>query len=738
LTKRGPITWLLALLMAAHIVLAAWYSVVVPLWEAPDEPDHYQYAWFLATQRHFPTEMMPLLFPDTDEAHQPPLYYVAGALLIPVLGDAPVLIRQNPYFSWGPGPTKNAWVFHTADEWFPYRDWVLSAHWMRLLSALFGAWLIYLVFRLVQVILPERPWIALGAAALTALRPGMLSSSGTISNDTAVGAFGTLALLLLAQAWRSGVTVRRALAIGGAFGLSLIAKENALALGPVVVLWPTWMTWRATKSPILALRTGALVGGSAAIVGGWWFARNMLLHGAPIQRELSGFEEMPMTALSPLRVVEAAAMYNATFWGSFGWQLLFMPTAWNVPLGVLTLFGLVGGAIAIWRMRGTPRFEAILWLLAALLLTVAITEVRRQLSPQPGRDHARYFLPAIGPLSLLLWLGLVEVSRWLRAPRAPAVLAVGMAGLAIAVPPMVLEPNFPKPEPVRPSLARWRVEQPASAGFGGLVRLGGYDAPRTAAPGGTLNVRLYWEMTGRAPVDYTVFAHLLDPAGERVAQADRPIGSFEYGTSRLLPGEAARTDHTLALPLTLPPGRYALAVGVYPSQGAHDRLQAEGDARGVVANARRITTIDVAGAPPSQPRGVEYGGQLRLTGVQAPTTAKAGTALDLDLDWEALAPVGLDYKVFVHLVDAGRELRGQSDGVLGIAEYSVGRWQVGESIRVRRTVELDKALKPGRYDVLVGLYDPAQPSRRLSIVRSDVEAANDAARVASVEVTAGG
>src|SRR5205823_6429373 len=156
--------------------------------------------------------------------------------------------------------------------------------------------------------------------------------------------------------------------------------------------------------------------------GGWWFVRNVILTGAPIQRELNGFGELPASALSPLRIVEAAAMYNATFWGSFGWQLLFLPSAWNAVLGALLLAMLVGIGPALWRARaadlteagspgrGASRLEPLLWLLAAALLVLAVTELRRQLSPQPGRDHARYWLPAVAPISLLLWLGLIELA----------------------------------------------------------------------------------------------------------------------------------------------------------------------------------------------------------------------------------------------------------------------------------------------------------------------------------------
>src|SRR6185503_13031977 len=98
---------------------------------------------------------------------------------------------------------------------------------------------------------------------------------------------------------------------------------------------------------------------------------------------------------------------------------------------------------ALWRERGSPRLETLLWLLAAALLVFAATEFRRQLSPQPGRDHARYWLPAIGPISLLLWLGLVDLAGRLRVRWLPAAAVGGLAALSVATVPLVIAPNFP-------------------------------------------------------------------------------------------------------------------------------------------------------------------------------------------------------------------------------------------------------------------------------------------------------
>ncbi|HEY3108819.1 MAG TPA: hypothetical protein VGL23_08710, partial [Chloroflexota bacterium] len=440
-------------------------------------------------------------------------------------------------------------------------------------------------------------------------------------------------------------------------------------------------------------------------------------------------------ALSPLRIVESAAMYNATWWGSFGWQLLFLPTSWNVVLGALFALMLLGLLPAIWRERGSTRLETLLWLLAAALLVLAVTELRRQLSPQPGRDHARYWLPAIAPISLLLWLGLVEIARRLRLRFLPAAAVGGLAALAVATPILVIGPNFPEPVPVRPSIGRWPIQHAAEADFGQALRLAGYDAPASAVPGGTLALGLYWQILAPTEVDHTVFVHLIDAAGDKRAQGDGPIGTFEYGTSRLRPGEAVRSRHALALPAELDAGRYTVVVGVYPTGAALSRLPVAARRLGVAQRAVRLATVEVAGPRASEPRAVVYGGALKLAGVRLPAAARGGAPLEVDLEWESLAPVDRDYKVFVHLVDEADQPRAQSDGPLEILDYPVARWQPGELLRTRRSLQLDRGFRPGQYRLLVGLYDPAQPSQRLPILSSDVPIANQAARVGEVEIT---
>jgi hypothetical protein len=107
-----------------------------------------------------------------------------------------------------------------------------------------------------------------------------------------------------------------------------------------------------------------------------------------------------------------------------------------------------------------------------------------------------------------------------------------------------------------------------SANFGERVALLGYDLPdEPATPGGTLSLRLVWQLLDETDESYTVFVHLVGPDGGIVAQHDAlPRG--DYPLYRWLPGEVVPDEIALQLPPDLAPGEYSIRVGFYrPEDG---------------------------------------------------------------------------------------------------------------------------------------------------------------------------
>src|SRR6478735_9642360 len=96
--------WHLPVIVALFVLIAGVYSVVTPLFEAPDEVWHYGYVYWVAGGNG-------LAAPDgrdglalwAQEGSQPPLYYLLTGLLTRPLpaGDWAASVRYNPHAAVG-------------------------------------------------------------------------------------------------------------------------------------------------------------------------------------------------------------------------------------------------------------------------------------------------------------------------------------------------------------------------------------------------------------------------------------------------------------------------------------------------------------------------------------------------------------------------------------------------------------------------------------------------------------
>jgi hypothetical protein len=112
---------------------------------------------------------------------------------------------------------------------------------------------------------------------------------------------------------------------------------------------------------------------------------------------------------------------------------------------------------------------------------------------------------------------------------------------------------------------------PASAVFGGNLRLLGFTLKATTAAGpgvyragGTLPISLFWDVAAQPDEDYSLFLHLCQRCdAPPAASEDGPPLEGYLPTSSWLPGKPARDDRSIVLPPDMPPGRYTLLLGLY-------------------------------------------------------------------------------------------------------------------------------------------------------------------------------
>ncbi|MCB9101071.1 MAG: glycosyltransferase family 39 protein [Anaerolineales bacterium] len=134
-------------------------------------------------------------------------------------------------------------------------------------------------------------------------------------------------------------------------------------------------------------------------------------------------------------------------------------------------------------------------------------------------------------------------------------------------------------EPIKPQIEVQTV-------LGNKIELLGVDqndrSPCSSATleGCSLSMTFYWESLAPTEVDYTIFVHVLDQAGETVAQQDRPPLAGAYPTSLWDEGEIIKDE--LAIPVdNVEPGRYDLAIGLYDF-ATGSRLPVEGSPDGTI------------------------------------------------------------------------------------------------------------------------------------------------------------
>lgn len=242
--------------------------------------------------------------------------------------------------------------------------------------------------------------------------------------------------------------------------------------------------------------------------------------------------------------------------------------------------------------------------------------------------------------------------------------------------------------------ANFAPQRPLDQALADDLRLVGLDQPvREARGGDMLHVVTYW--AAQAPA--VIRLELRDSAGQ-VVRADAQTVSIGAH-------ERIQSD------LTLPPGAAGdFAVVARAKLGARTLAS--------VRVTPRFSPVP-AGAIPHP---VEYGlgEDVRLVGHDlAPNLQlRPGETLHLTLYWKAVQPAAATAKAFVQLVGTqfnpnhvpANPLWGQADQVPG--DLPLPAWEPGELVPDTYQVLLEPGAPPGRYQVLVGLYDPLSGARR--------------------------
>ena len=234
---------------------------------------------------------------------------------------------------------------------------------------------------------------------------------------------------------------------------------------------------------------------------------------------------------------------------------------------------------------------------------------------------------------------------------------------------------------------------------GATVDLVGYKREGGAVEAGRpLPVVLAWEWRGPAPgVSVEVG---LGAAGAPIARVRAPLGGA-WPSDSWTTAEFVQQRLSLDVPATAPAGRVDLWLRLLAPDGAASAPVPLGSVE--VTNRPREF-----GAPaPRHQLAARFGDFADLVGFDpAPDRLRPGDPVHVTLYWRAAATPTQDYVVFVHLLDAAEQVRGQVDAPPAGGRAPTRSWLPGEVIRDERTFAVALDAPPGPYRFEVGLYRP--------------------------------
>jgi len=734
---------LLAAILAAFVVLGVVYSVVVPPFEASDELWHYPMVKYIADHWDLPVQDPANVGPWRQEGSQPPLYYFLGALATCWVdtSDMEQVRHLNPHVDNGiatPDGNINLVVHNPALERFPWRGTALAVHLIRLLSVGMGAATVYLTCRLARELFPDRPALALGAAAINAFTPMYLFISGAVNNDNLVVPLCSLALLLMVRVseaanQRVSEAARRrgdgwqTLLLGCVVGLAALTKESALGLFPLAMLAVSVGVWRQHSEVPFTRRLGLIICRSSFVilpalaVSGWWYWRNWRLYGDPLGWnvfiEILGRRDVPADLAQLWR---ERYSFLAGYWGNFGGLNVPMPDWTYTVLNTVVVVAALGLTIAVVKslvqnpktQNGEIRPGSLgfgIWdfvichlsFVICLLWAAAVVYGWARWAITTWSSQGRLVFSAISVWSLLLALGIAE---WL--PRrwkgwALAAFALFLLGLSAAAPFAWIAPAYALPAPLTDAQIA-AIPHRLEADFGGVMHLLGYDLEtETVEPGGQVGVTLYWEALAPADRDCTVFVHLLGEHDLLIAQRDTFPGLGLLSTAWLEPGDAWADRYVLQVPPTAyTPDTAQVEVGLYDAASG-TRLSASTGGDHV-----RFGWVALRPRPGDLPNpiSINFGDRMALVGYDLDRrVARPGETVRMTLHWRALRRMDVNYTVSVQFVNSDWVKAAQQDTwpVGGTAPTSA--WQPG--MLVEDAYELSILdVPPGVYDVRLTVY----------------------------------
>jgi hypothetical protein len=733
------VKYILAIIVIIYLALATLYSAMIPLGEGPDEPGHAAYVFFLAREGRLPIQRGEKSESDVPgEGHQPPLAYLLAAPMTLWLPreERRFDLPGNPRFTWAGGNELNAVAHGTREHW-PWRGVVLAWHLARLVPVALGAVTVVMTFLIAHEVcwrLEIGDWrlsqetaqspisnlqspIPLLAAALVAFNPQFLFTSALITNDALLVTLSAVLLWLVVRGQGSGVRGQgsgvggREIAIGVVLGLTLLTKQSALLLVPVALLgvmrrWPAVGTGHWGKKLLVSLFPCLLVITIAAIVSGWWYARNWRLYGDPFALEVfqAEFATQPFEVTSVTAWIGALTQLHNSFWARFGWMNIPAPN-WVIGISVIVEVVALVGLVA--RSQGSG--------------------VRGQGSGVRGQEATNDERRTTDNGQRTTDNGQRTTDDGQRTTNDERRTTVNGQRTTDDGQRSTDDGQRTTDNGQRTTDNGQRTTNDERRTTNDVTRI---------LASWHLGILASWSlilliiMSFAWVISFALAAGLVAWQGRFLFPALPAIATFmALGLTTFIKakGKKQKPNNYALFTLYLVPCTFAVIAFWLPF--------------GVIRPAYpfypvpETVALEQIGTPVYGRFGKagELGAELR--GWRSAGEPRPGATLDLTLTWHALARQNRDWTVFVHLVDQQEQIVAEDNRQPLDGAFPMTQWVAGDWIKSRHRLQLPANLAPGTYTLRVGLFDPADNGRRAGRFDEDGDLKGDSLDIGQIVVS---
>lgn len=399
---------------------------------------------------------------------------------------------------------------------------------------------------------------------------------------------------------------------------------------------------------------------------------------------------------------------------TYGWAATVLAGRWiGAGLAIVGLGALIGQSMSADRRAvRAAALAALGWGAITIGLTGAIIQLQWQ----------RYYALIVPVVALwqacgLAWIAALGAAaarksqlpewRWtLGAAAVAGAVAIGgqvWAASQIDRPARIMHFSAPRP-----------AEHDTSITYGSQIALTGYTlSGAAAASGGSVQVRLVWQLAGDAVQDeYATIVEMHDGTGSLVAQAASGY-DIPFQTSSWVPGTLIEERLRLHIPPGTAPGEYTLHVKLYAPRSnlTAEAAGADGAPLGpaprladmTITRPARPASLAALGFEGANPQPLT--GDVSLVGLEfTPSENQVGQPFYLTAVWRAGGDIPEPYRARLMWVNDGSEVGAQVDFPL-VAGYSSDQWRAGDVWRGTQVLHVPGRLEAGNYRLRVQLID---------------------------------